>query len=147
MTDSTNDSETDEFDDVVDRLSAAVAGGGDDGSSGQTGTAETVDVGEIIDSDGDIGLYDARDIGRAIAGDLIGSPLDGIVEVGEQDDDGWRVVAEVVERTAVPDTQDILGRYVISLELDGTVHGYGRAGRYRRGSVETQSEIFSTEDR
>ncbi|EFW90274.1 hypothetical protein ZOD2009_19493 [Haladaptatus paucihalophilus DX253] len=147
MTDSTSDSETDEFDDVVDRLSAAVEKTEDDDSSGQTGTAKTVDVDEIIDSDGDIDLYDARDIGRAIAGDLIGSPLDGIVEVGEQDDDGWRVVAEVVERTAVPDTQDILGRYVISLESDGTVHGYGRAGRYRRGSVETQSEIFATEER
>lgn len=147
MTDSTSDSETDGLDDVVDRLSAAVEETEDDDSSGQTGTAETVDVDEIVDSDGDIGLYDARDIGRAIAGDLIGSPLDGIVEVGEQDDDGWRVVAEVVERTAVPDTQDILGRYVISLEPDGTVHGYGRAGRYRRGSVETQSEIFATEER
>ncbi|WP_423744842.1 gas vesicle protein GvpO (plasmid) [Haladaptatus sp. SPP-AMP-3] len=147
MTDSTSDSKADEFDDVVDRLSAAVEGTENDDSSGQTGTAETVDVDEIVDSDGDIGLYDARDIGRAIAGDLIGSPLDGIIEVGEQDDDGWRVVAEVVERTAVPDTQDILGRYVISLEPDGTVHGYGRAGRYRRGSVETQSEIFATEER
>ncbi|MFH5798813.1 gas vesicle protein GvpO [Haladaptatus sp. CMAA 1911] len=147
MTEQTSGSETREFDDVLDRLSAAVEEREDDGSTGDAGSEGSVDVEEIIDSEGGIDLYDARDVGRAVAGDLIGSPLDNVVEVEEQDEDGWRVVAEVVERNSIPDTQDILGRYVISLGPDGEVRGYGRAGRYRRGRVETQNEIFDVEER
>jgi len=50
-------------------------------------------------------------------------------------DDGWRAVVEVVERRAVPDTQDIIGRYEIELDTDATVHGYRRLDRYRRGDT------------
>jgi hypothetical protein len=146
MTEQASGSETHELDDVFGRLSAAVEGREDDSTDDEE-SEESVDVEETVDSEGEIDLYDARDVGRAIAGDLIGSPLDSIVEVEEQDDDGWRVVAEVVERNSIPDTQDILGRYVISLGPDGSVQGYGRAGRYRRGNVETQSEIFAAEER
>ncbi len=141
MTERTGDSEGGEFDDVLTRLSEAV-GESDDSSE----RAEANDIEEIVEDD-EIGLYEARDVGRAIASDLIGSPLDSIIEVGEQGDDGWRVVAEVVERNSIPDTQDVLGRYVISLGPDGTVQGYGRAGRYRRGDTGTQTEIFGAEER
>ncbi|KZN23947.1 hypothetical protein A4G99_12870 [Haladaptatus sp. R4] len=147
MTERTSDSESGEFDDVLTRLSEAV---GNDGSSERTEANESDEIGEIseiVESDDEIGLYEARDVGRAIASDLIGSPLDGIIEVGERDDDGWRVVAEVVERNSIPDTQDVLGRYVISLGPSGTVQGYGRAGRYRRGDTGTQTEIFEAEER
>ncbi len=147
MTEQTSSSETRELDDVLGRLSSAVEGQEADDSSDDAESEESVDVEEVVDSEGELDLYDARDIGRAIAEDLIGSPLDHIVEVEEQDEDGWRVVAEVVERNSIPDTQDILGRYVISLGLDGSVQGYGRAGRYRRGRVETQNEIFGVEER
>ena len=147
MTEQTSGSETGELDDVLGRLSAAVEGQEEDGSRDDEGSEESVDVEEITGSEGEIDLYDARDVGRAVAGDLIGSPLDNVVEVEEQDEDGWRVVAEVVERNSIPDTQDILGRYVISLGPDGSIRGYGRAGRYRRGRVETQNEIFDVEER
>lgn len=38
----------------------------------------------------------------------------------ESNDEGWRTVVEVVERNAVPDTQDIIGRYEITLDGTGT---------------------------
>ncbi|WP_423987447.1 gas vesicle protein GvpO [Haladaptatus sp.] len=145
MTEQTSDSESGEFDDVLDQLSEAVEDR--DGPSERTEANDPDEIDEIVESDDEIGLYEARDVGRAIASDLIGSPLDGIIEVGEQDDDGWRVVAEVVERNSIPDTQDVLGRYVISLGPSGTVQGYGRAGRYRRGDTGTQTEIFEAEER
>lgn len=69
-----------------------------------------------------------------VAGDLIGRPLDGVVEVGRTDD-GWRAVVEVVERRAVPDTQDILGRYELTLDSPDDVTSYRRTGRYRRADT------------
>lgn len=148
MTEQTSDSKSGEFDDVLDQLSEAVEDRNGSSERAEANESEGVgEVGDIVESDGEIGPYEARDVGRAIASDLIGSPLDGIIEVGERDDDGWRVVAEVVERNSIPDTQDVLGRYVISLGPSGTVQGYGRAGRYRRGDTGTQTEIFEAEER
>lgn len=63
--------------------------------------------------------------------ELINRPLDGVIEV-DRTDNGWRAIAEFVERRAVPDTQDILGRYEILLEADGQIHSYRRLDRYRR---------------
>lgn len=66
--------------------------------------------------------------------ELINRPLDGVIEV-DRTDDGWRAIAEFVERRAVPDTQDILGRYEILLDEDGRIHSYRRLDRYRRGDT------------
>ena len=145
MSEQTGDAKGGEFDDVLSRLSEAVEEQGE--SSEGTERNDSRDIEEIVEDGDEIGLYEARDVGRAIASDLIGSPLDSIIEVGEQEEDGWRVVAEVVERNSIPDTQDVLGRYVISLGSDGAVQGYGRAGRYRRGDTGTQTEIFEAEER
>jgi len=37
---------------------------------------------------------------------------------------GWKAVVEVLERKAVPDTQDLLGRYELTLNEDGELLGY-----------------------
>ena len=73
---------------------------------------------------------------QATAGELIGREFDAVSEIAPTDD-GWRAVVEVVERRAVPDTQDIVGRYEIELNEDATVHGYRRLDRYRRGDTAT----------
>ena len=36
----------------------------------------------------------------------------------------WKVVIEVLERKAIPDTQDLLGRYELTLNEDGELLGY-----------------------
>lgn len=90
---------------------------------------------ERDDSDGtSAGIVDIRNQVRDSASDLIGRPLDGIVEI-ERNDDEWRALVEIIERRSVPDTQDILGRYALELDGDGEITGYRRLDRYRRGDT------------
>ncbi|WP_458204648.1 gas vesicle protein GvpO, halophile-type [Haladaptatus sp. NG-SE-30] len=77
-------------------------------------------------------VMDVRETIEDVASDLVGHPLDGIIEITE-DDDGWEVVVEMVERSAIPDTQDILGQYAVALNGSGDVTGYRLRERYRRG--------------
>ncbi|UTF55518.1 gas vesicle protein [Natronosalvus rutilus] len=74
-----------------------------------------------------------RRIERA-ADSIIGHPLDTISEISPTDE-GWMAVVDVVERRAVPDTQDILGRYELTLDSDGAIQGYQRLDRFRRGDT------------
>ncbi|WP_435154199.1 gas vesicle protein GvpO [Haladaptatus sp. DFWS20] len=99
-----------------------------------------------VDSDGELDVRGARDACRAIAEELTGRPLDGVAEVQHEDEGGWRVVVEMVERSSIPDTQDILGRYVIRLDATGIVRGYSRAGRYRRASFDHQREAILADE-
>ena len=92
-----------------------------DMSSSESETAET-DIGEV------------RRTVQDTAEGVVGHPLDGITSV-DATDEGWRVAVEVVERQAVPDTQDILGRYEITLDEDLSVTGYRRTHRYRRDDM------------
>lgn len=85
-----------------------------------------------------IGLAGARDAALEAAEDLIDHPIDSVIRI-ERDGDGWRVLVEVVERSAIPDTQDILGRYEIVVDKTGTLQQYGLEERYRRG--ESRDEL------
>ena len=38
--------------------------------------------------------------------------------------EGWKAVVEVLERRAVPDTQDLLARYELTLNDEGELLGY-----------------------
>jgi len=81
-------------------------------------------------------LWDARETAERVANELIDDPFDGIIEITRAEEgDGWTGVVEVVERSAIPDTQDILGRYEVSIGGDGDLEGYRLTGRYRRGDV------------
>ena len=45
--------------------------------------------------------------------------------IGVEETDGeWHVTVEVLERKAVPDTQDLLGRYEVKLSMDGGLLGW-----------------------
>ena len=115
------------------------ADGGETGveltADGRDGNGST-DPSDTAGSGGDIaGVMDVRALVEDVTGDVVGAPLDRIIEVGRRDDgDGWLVVVEAVERRAVPDTEDLLGRYEIQLDGSGTVEGYRRGDRYRRGA-------------
>ena len=107
-------------------------------------TTDPADVEAEVDVDDDRieGLLSVRKTVASTAGDLIGREFDGVSEISATEE-GWRAVVEVVERRAVPDTQDIIGRYEIDLDEDGVVEGYRRLDRYRRGDTaafETQGE-------
>lgn len=101
---------------------------------------EDVDVspeeaGEIDESDDRIkGVLAIRRTVEVTASELIGRPFDGVTEISATEE-GWRAIVEVVERRAVPDTQDVIGRYEIELDEDAVIGGYRRLDRYRRGDT------------
>lgn len=63
---------------------------------------------------------------------------DTVISITE-DDEKWVVVVEVIERKAVPDTQDILGRYKITLDKYGELQGW------RQVLIRRRSEAIETE--
>lgn len=100
---------------------------------------ETVDPDEVDTSDTDekeeiAGVLTVRKTVRSTAGQLVGHDFDGVSEISPMDE-GWHAVVEVVERSSVPDTQDVIGRYKIELDSDGVIQGYRRLDRYRRGDT------------
>ncbi|UHQ95029.1 gas vesicle protein GvpO, halophile-type [Haloterrigena alkaliphila] len=95
---------------------------------------ESVDADVDTDHDEIAGVLAVRRTVQSTAGELIGREFDAVSEITPTDD-GWRAIVEVVERRAVPDTQDIVGRYEIELDENATVHGYRRLDRYRRGDT------------
>ncbi|WP_207587672.1 gas vesicle protein GvpO, halophile-type [Halomontanus rarus] len=106
-------------------------------SQEETTDPEDVDVEEVeVDTDDDRieGVLAIRQTVQSTAGELIGHTFDGVSEITATEE-GWQAVVEVIERRAVPDTQDIIGRYVIELDEDGVVKGYRRRDRYRRGDT------------
>ncbi|PSP61919.1 gas vesicle synthesis family protein [Halobacteriales archaeon QH_8_64_26] len=105
-----------------------------DGSTAEGGNTATTDA----SSEGDASLIDVRNTVLNTAADLIGRRLDGISGI-QRTDEGWSAIVNVIERRSVPDTQDILGRYEITLESSGEIVGYHRLNRYRRGDT-TQEE-------
>lgn len=66
---------------------------------------------------------------------LIGHRSDGCSGVAPADD-GWRVCVDVVEVPRIPDTTSLLATYEVDLDGDGTLLGYRRLRRYRRGAAD-----------
>ncbi len=116
---------------AIDERLDAVSDGKDDGSA---------EGGQKSASDGtSAGIVEVRNRVRDSASDLIGRALDGIVEI-ERDDGQWHALVEIVERSSVPDTQDIIGRYALDLDDGGRITGYRRLERYRRGDTRRDDE-------
>ena len=51
----------------------------------------------------------------------------------EWDGDLWQVRVDVLELERVPNTTDMIGEYLVSLDEDGTLRGYKRVSRFQRG--------------
>ncbi|ADJ15734.1 gas vesicle protein GvpO, halophile-type [Halalkalicoccus jeotgali] len=111
---------------------------------------ETIDDHQSEDSDmADNDSVSETEIGtvrekiRQVAADLIGRPLVSVVSVDrdrsrgeDNNEEGWVAAVEILERKSVPDTQDILGRYEITLDADHEITGYRRTHRYRRDDMD-----------
>ena len=61
-----------------------------------------------------------------------------IVDIKEKNNE-WSVTVEVLQRKAIPDTQDLLGRYVIRIDKDGEVLGWTQKMIRKRSDL-TKSE-------
>ncbi|SEV84818.1 gas vesicle protein GvpO, halophile-type [Natrinema salifodinae] len=126
--------EQEQPDDQAEGADASASSGSVDMTADERTDPEAVDADVDTDQDEIAGILTVRKTVKSTAGELIGHEFDGVSEISPTDD-GWRAIVEVVERRAVPDTQDIIGRYEIELDPDAVVHGYRRVDRYRRGDT------------
>ena len=63
------------------------------------------------------------DLALAIAKKYISKEPETVMGVEEEEGE-WKVTVEALERKAVPDTQDLLGRYEIRLSKNGELIGW-----------------------
>jgi hypothetical protein len=61
--------------------------------------------------------------------------LSGVIGAMKKDD-GWHVSVEMVERHALPDSQDLLGVYEVVIDEMGRLMNYERKRVRRRNEVE-----------
>jgi Gas vesicle synthesis protein GvpO len=64
---------------------------------------------------------------------LLGRPVESVLGVQKDEDEGWRVMVQIVELERIPRTTDVLGAYEVNLDDDGELVGYRRRRRYTRG--------------
>ncbi len=76
-------------------------------------------------------VLDVHKTASILAESLLKKKVEGVTGMTKEDDE-WRVFVEVLERKAVPDTQDILGVYEFSLDDKGDLIGYRRFELRRR---------------
>jgi hypothetical protein len=76
-------------------------------------------------------VLDVHQTASSLAEGLLKKKVEGVIGMTKEDDE-WRVFVEVLERKAVPDTQDILGVYELSLDDKGDLTGYRRVELRRR---------------
>jgi len=70
---------------------------------------------------------------------LTGLDISSTIEVVKEDD-GWRVVLEVVEKHSIPEGMDILASYETRLDGEGGMLEFRRIGMRRRIDTEWTSE-------
>lgn len=80
-----------------------------------------------------IGIIEAKQAVIDAADELIDHPVESVIKLNKTSDMDYRGVVEVVEREAVPDTQDMIGRYEFTVDQSGTLTGYNLVERYHRG--------------
>jgi hypothetical protein len=65
--------------------------------------------------------------------------VEGITRAA-RDEKEWIVEVEVLERRAVPDSQDILGKYEFKFDEEGELLGYRRIELRRRADMVAEAE-------
>ena len=71
---------------------------------------------------------------REQLGAVTGLPVSSTVSA-RKEDGGWRVEVEVVEKKSLPDSQDILARYELTLDEAGDLLNFSRVGMRRRADA------------
>ncbi|ERG96838.1 gas vesicle protein [Haloquadratum walsbyi] len=99
------------------------------------GETETVADTETVEP---IGIIEAQECAKTAAEELFDHDFKSVIKAETNDNNEWRAVIELVERRAVPDTQDIIGRYELNLTTTGNVAGYELLERYQRGDMKEE---------
>jgi len=76
-------------------------------------------------------IMDLGEKSRGIIEELLDKHAESVISVTKEEDE-WKVLVEVLERRAVPDSQDLLGRYELRLDENKELLGYERVVLRRR---------------
>ena len=76
---------------------------------------------------------------REQLGDMTGLEL-GSALSARKDDDGWHVQLEAVEKKSLPDSQDILATYDLTMDDSANVLNFNRIGMRKRGDTVMPSD-------
>jgi hypothetical protein len=68
--------------------------------------------------------------------ELLGRPIESVLGLERDDEDGWKLTVQVVELARIPQSTDVLGAYSVTLDSDGELIGYRRQRRYHRNQAE-----------
>lgn len=79
---------------------------------------------------------------REQLGELTGLDVGSMVSV-RKDESGWCVQIEVVEKKSLPDSQDILATYELSLDEAGNLLNFSRIGMRRRMDLTASAGVES----
>lgn len=85
------------------------------------------------------GIKEIGNRAPALIESLLNKKAEGITSVSREGEE-WKVLVEVLERKAVPDTQDILSTYELKLSGDMDLMGYRRVGLRHRGDMVMEEE-------
>lgn len=69
---------------------------------------------------------------RTALGELTGLEAESVTGLESHDDGTWTVTIEVLELSRIPETDDVLGSYEVTIDSDGEIVGYKRTARYPR---------------
>jgi hypothetical protein len=107
-------------------------------TSGSSASSGSQRRGNNRNDDGDERLS-ARDAVKRVREEfpeLLGRPVEGVLGVERDEDDGWTVTVQVVELSRIPNSTDVLGAYTVTLDKDGELVGYRRRRRYNRSQAD-----------
>jgi hypothetical protein len=65
---------------------------------------------------------------------LTGLPISSTLSI-RKDEGFWNLQVEVVEKRSMPESQDILAVYEMTMDEEGNVMNFARVGMRRRGDV------------
>ena len=83
-----------------------------------------------------INAMEASKIAQEVIGKLTELEFDGVRGLSK-DNGKWLVTVELIERKSIPDSQDLLGGYELTLdEEEGNVLGFERKTLHKRGDTE-----------
>ncbi len=85
------------------------------------------------------GIMDISRMTPPLIEGMLNRKTEGITSLSAEDD-GWKVNVEVLERKAVPDTQDLLGTYELKLTGNGDLISYKRTMMRKRGDRVSEAQ-------
>ncbi len=84
-------------------------------------------------------LIQIVEIARTVTSKYMGKNPESIIDIEEKPKE-WKITIETVERKAIPDSQDLLGRYDIRLDKNGELIGWKQKMIRKRSDKTISSE-------